>query len=104
MLHWLAKTDGSDGDFIKANKHPSGGNCFVLATPGGKKLAGGNGSHGAEAALQEGLLQWEKLSEAERKALPPGKEFQPPEAGRCAPPPGSLVVATFVRNLKRDDH
>jgi hypothetical protein len=103
MLSWLAKTDGADGEFIKANRHPSGGNCFVLTTASGKKLAGGNGTHGAEAALQEGLRQWEKLPEAERKALPVGKGFQSPEALRCTPPPGGLVVATFVRNLKRDD-
>jgi hypothetical protein len=103
MLAWLAKTDGADGEFIKANRHPSGGNCFVLATASGQKLAGGNGSGGAEAALKEGLKEWEKLSTAERKALPPGKAFQPPEAARCSPPPGSLVVATFVRNLKRGE-
>ena len=35
MLYWLAKTDGADGEFIKANRHPSGGNCFVLTTPSG---------------------------------------------------------------------
>jgi hypothetical protein len=103
MLSWLAKTDGAGGEFIKANRHPSGGNCFVLTTPGGTKLAGGNGSHGAEAALKQGLQQWQKLSEAERTALPAGKEFQPAEARRCAPPPGGLVVASFVRNLKRDE-
>jgi hypothetical protein len=103
MLSWLAKTDGAEGEFIKANRHPSGGNCFVLTTPSGKKLAGGNGGGGAEAALREGFVEWEKLSAADRKALPPGKAFQPPEAARCAPPPGSLVVATFVRNLKRDE-
>lgn len=102
MLGWLAKTDGADGEFIKANRHPSGGNCFVLTTPGGQKLAGGNGSSGAEAALKEGLKRWEKLSSEQRKVLPSGKAFQPPEAKRCTPPPGSLVVATFVRNLKRD--
>lgn len=102
MLSWLAKTDGADGKFIKANQHPSGGNCFVVTTPSGQKLAGGNGPQGAEAALQEGLKAWEKLSAAERKTLPDGKESHPPEAARCAPPPGGLVVATFVRNLKRD--
>ena len=103
MLGWLARTDGASGAFIKDNRHPSGGNCFVLTTPSGKKLAGGSGTHGAEAALREGFRAWAKLSQAERKALPPGKEFQPAEAVRCAPPPGGLVVATFVRNLKRDE-
>jgi hypothetical protein len=102
MLGWLARTDGVAGAFIKANRHPSGGNCFVLTTASGKKLAGGNGTHGAEAALQQGFREWAKLSQAERKALPAGKEFQPAEARRCAPPPGGLVVATFVRNLKRE--
>ncbi|MBM4069219.1 MAG: hypothetical protein FJ271_09780 [Planctomycetes bacterium] len=102
MLSWLAKTDGVAGAFIKANRHPSGGNCFVLTTPGGKKLAGGNGPQGAEHALKLGFEQWQKLSEAERKNLPPGQEIQPPEAKRCAPPPGGLIVATYVRNLKRD--
>lgn len=102
MLQWLAQTDGADGEFIESNRHPSGGNCFVLTTPGGRKLAGGNGSHGAEAALKEGFQAWEQLPEADRKALPRGNPFQPPEVARCRPPPGSLVVATFVRNLKRD--
>jgi hypothetical protein len=102
MLGWLARTDGAAGDFIKANRHPSGGNCFVLTTASGKKLAGGNGTHGAEAALQQGFREWVKLSQAERQALPAGKEFQPAEARRCAPPPDGLVVATFVRNLKRE--
>lgn len=102
MLSWLAKTDGEQGDFIEANRHASGGNCFVLTTPGGLKLAGGNGSGGAEAALKAGLAKWENLTEQQRKGLPAGKPFQPPEAARCTPPPGSLVVASFVRNLKRD--
>jgi hypothetical protein len=75
----------------------------VLTTPSGRKLAGGNGSHGAEAALKQGLAEWAKLSDAERRELPEGKELQPLEAKRYAPPPGSLVVASFVRNLKRDD-
>jgi hypothetical protein len=75
MLGWLARTDGSAGEFIKANRHPSGGNCFVLTTPGGRKLAGGGGSHGAEAVLQEGLRQWEKLSKEERVVLPLERSF-----------------------------
>jgi hypothetical protein len=103
MLYWLARTDGADGEFIKANRHPSGGNCFVLTTPSGQKLAGGNGTHGADAALQQGLAQWQKLTQEERTLLPAGKEHQPPEAKRCAPPSGGLVVASFVRNLKRDE-
>src|SRR4051794_32741124 len=102
MLRWIAKTDGSDGEFIKANRHPSGGNCFVLTTPGGKRLAGGNGGGGAHEALSAGLKNWQKLSEEERKALPPGKENKPPEAARCTPPPGGLILRTFARNLKRD--
>ena len=52
--------------------------------------------------MKQGLAAWEKLSQAERTALPEGKELQPLEAKRYAPPPGSLVVASFVRNLKRD--
>jgi hypothetical protein len=102
MLSWLAKTDGAGGEFIKANRHPSGGNCFVLATPGGRKLAGGNGGGGAEDALREGFREWEKLTPAQRRSLPAGTPETPPEAARCTPPPGGLVVASFVRNLKRD--
>src|SRR5262245_9655416 len=102
MLEWLAKTDGAGGEFIKANRHPSGGNCFVLTTPGGRKLAGGNGSGGAEAALREGFQAWEKLTPEEHKSLPPGAPATPPEAARCTPPAGGLVIASYVRNLKRD--
>src|SRR5947209_5133762 len=100
MLYWLQKTDGEDGAFIKANRHPSGGNCFVLATPGGRKLAGGSGPGGAGAALKEGLAKWKLLTEEERRALPAGKTVVPPEAQRCAPPPGGLVLHSYVRNLK----
>jgi hypothetical protein len=103
MLSWLAKTDGADGEFIKANRHPSGGNCFVLTTPDGKKLAGGNGSGGASSALSEGLAKWKLLSDEERRALPPGKSFVPPEAARCVPPEGGLVLKSYLRNLKWDD-
>jgi hypothetical protein len=73
----------------------------VLTTPGGKKLAGGNGSGGARAALAAGLTKWEELSDAERKELPPGKEVRPPEVERCTPPPGGLILRSHVRNLKR---
>jgi hypothetical protein len=100
MLRWLQKADGEDGAFIKANRHPSGGNCFVLATPGGKKLAGGNGSGGARAALKDGLAKWILLADKERRALPAGKAIVPPEAARCTPPPGGLVLRSYVRNLK----
>ena len=103
MLSWLAKTDGADGKFIKANRHPSGGNCFVLATPDGKKLAGGNGSGGAGEALAKGLAKWQQLSDAERRALPDGKTNVPPEATRCTPPPGGLILTSYPRNLKRDE-
>jgi len=102
MLYWLAKTDGQDGEFIKANRHPSGGNCFVLTTPSGKKLAGGNGGGGAREALNTGLKNWKLLTDEERKALPPGNEVKPPEADRCTPPPGGLILRSFVRNLKKD--
>src|SRR5262245_17637492 len=102
MLHWLRKTDGANGEFIKANSHPSGGNCFVLTTPSGQKLAGGNGSHGAQEALKKGLEQWQKLSPEERKALPAGEVIQPPEAARCTPPTGGLVLRSYIRSLKRD--
>ncbi|HKB36067.1 MAG TPA: hypothetical protein VKD72_06410 [Gemmataceae bacterium] len=103
MLNWLAKTDGAEGEFIKANRHPSGGNCFVLTTPGGQKLAGGNGSGGAREALTAGLAKWKQLTEEERKALPPGKEIRPPEAERCTPPPGGLILRSHVRNMKKND-
>lgn len=102
MLYWLQKTDGAGGEFIKANRHPSGGNCFVLTTPSGQKLAGGNGSGGAREALTKGLQQWNKLSAEQRKALPPGEVVKPPEADRCTPPPAGLVLRSYVRNLKRD--
>lgn len=101
MLHWLKRTDGEGGAFIKANQHPSGGNCFVLATPGGKKLAGGNGPGGAGAALKDGLAKWRSLPERERRALPEGKPVVPPEALRCAPPEGGLVLRSYVRGLKK---
>lgn len=101
MLYWLAKTDGADGEFIKANRHPSGGNCFVLTTPSGKKLAGGNGGGGAREAITSGLKQWKLLSDEERKALPVGKDVRPPEAERCTPPNGGLILRNFVRNLKK---
>src|SRR5947209_3591924 len=100
MLYWLGRTDGQDGAFLEANRHPSGGNCFVLTTPAGHKLAGGNGSGGANAALTAGLKGWKRLPEKERTALPPGQEVRPPEAGRCTPPPGGLILRSFVRNLK----
>jgi hypothetical protein len=103
MLHWLQKTDGENGAFIKANGHPSGGNCFVLATPGGQKLAGGNGPGGASAALKAGLAKWKLLADEERQALPAGKTVVPPEALRCPPPPGGLVLRSYVRNLKTSD-
>jgi hypothetical protein len=105
MLYWLAKTDGAGGAFIKANRHPSGGNCFVLTTPGGKKLAGGNGPGGAREALTAGLKNWEMLTAEERKVLPApsrGPHRGPPEADRCTPPPGGLILRSFVRNLKKD--
>src|SRR5262245_21725453 len=102
MLSWLARTDGADGAFIKAIRHPSGGNCFVLATPGGPKRAGGNGGGGAASALKEGLAKWKQLPEAERRALPAGKAAVPPEATRCTPPPGGLVLRSYLRNLKSD--
>src|SRR5262245_8020517 len=100
MLHWLKKADGEGGAFVKANQHPSGGTCFVLATPGGIKLAGGNGSGGASAALKEGLAKWSRLDDKERRSLPDGKPAVPPEAQRCTPPPGGLVLRSYVRNLK----
>lgn len=102
MLYWLKKTDGEDGEFIKANTHPSGGNCFVLTTPSGKKLAGGAGSGGAQATLTQGLEKWKQLSAEERQALPEGKEVTPPEAARCKPPVGGLVLRSAIRNLKAD--
>src|SRR5262249_59109051 len=94
------KTDGENGDFIKANRHPSGGNCFVLTTPGGQKLAGGNGSGGADAALKDGLARWKRLTDTERRALPAGKPVVPQETLRCTPPPAGLVLRSYVRNLK----
>src|SRR5438046_2306492 len=103
MLSWLQKTDGAHGEFIKANRHPSGGNCFVLTTPSGKKLAGGNGGGGAREALNTGLKNWKLLTEEERKALPSGKEVKPPEADRCTPPTGGLILRSFARNLKKDE-
>jgi hypothetical protein len=103
MLEWLATTDGAAGAFIKANQHPSGGNCFVLTTAGGQKLAGGNGPYGAEEALKKGLARWKDLPDANRKVLPSGKKVTPPEVERCTPPPGGLVLRCFVRNLKADD-
>jgi hypothetical protein len=42
------------------------------------------------------------MSAEERKALPAGIPHVPPEAARCTPPERGLVIATFVRNLKRD--
>src|SRR5204863_3637514 len=99
MLHWLAKTDGAGGDFIKANRHPSGGNCFVLTTPGGQKLAGGNGGSGASEALTKGLAKWKDLAEVDRKALPKGEPAVPPQAGLCQPPAGALVLKSYIRNL-----
>jgi hypothetical protein len=103
MLSWLAKTDGAGGAFIKANRHPSGGNCFVLTTPDGKKLAGGNGPGGAREALKAGLKNWETLTERQRKALPaPAAVARPLEADRCTPPRGGLILRTFARNLKKD--
>jgi hypothetical protein len=42
------------------------------------------------------------LTEEERKALPAGKEFRPPEADRCTPPPDGLILRSYVRNLKKD--
>jgi hypothetical protein len=90
MLSWLARTDGQGGAFIKANRHPSGGNCFVLTTPGGKKLAGGNGPGGAREALTAGLKNWKLLTDEERQALTaPAVAVRPPEADRCTPPPGA---------------
>jgi hypothetical protein len=104
MLYWLAKTDGAGGEFIKANRHPSGGNCFVLTTPGGKKLAGGNGPGGARAALTAGLKSWDLLTAEQRKALPAAAAVaRPPEAARCTPPRGGLILRSFARNLKKDD-
>jgi hypothetical protein len=102
MLHWLAKTDGADGEFIRANQHPSGGNCFVLATPAGSKLAGGNGGGGAQEALTKGLAAWDELGESEQRALPAGEPASPEEAARCAPPREGLILAAHIRNLKRD--
>ncbi len=102
-MGWLRKTDGADGAFFKANTHPSGGTCFVLTTPSGKKLAGGNGPSGAREALTAGLKKWQELTEEERKELPPGKEVKSPEAERCTPPPGGLILRSFVRNLKKND-
>src|SRR5262245_6907322 len=73
VLRWIRQTDGEDGAFLKRNGHPSGGTCFVLTTPGGKKLAGGNGPDGARAALKDGLAKWKALDDKERRALPDGK-------------------------------
>jgi hypothetical protein len=103
MLYWIAKTDGQAGEFIKNNRHPSGGNCFVLTTPSGQKLAGGNGGGGAHQALKSGLEKWKELTADERKALPQGESAQPPEAQRCTPPVGGLVLTSYIRNLKRDE-
>ncbi len=102
MLEWLAKTDGQDGEFIKANRHPSGGNCFVLTTPSGKKLAGGNGPAGAEYALTRGLAEWNKLSAADRTALPEGAPFAAPQAALCQPPAGGLILKSYIRSLKQN--
>lgn len=102
MLSWLMKTDGQNGEFIKANRHPSGGNCFVLTTPGGKKLAGGNGSGGASDALTRGLAEWKKLSDEERRALPKGITAVPLQAAICRLPAGGLILKSYIRNLKLD--
>src|SRR5262249_59432799 len=98
MLYWLAKTDGAAGAFIQANRHPSGGTCFVLTTPSGKKLAGGNGGGGARAALTAGVKTWKMLTDQERKAPPPGKEGKPPEGDRCTPPPGGPLLPSLLPN------
>lgn len=102
MFQWLAKTDGADGEFLKTNRHPSGGNCFVLTTASGQKLAGGSGMGGAREALNLGLKKWQTLSPEQKKALPTGTEVKPPEVERCTPPPGGLILRSFVRNLKKD--
>lgn len=102
MLHWIAKTDGENGAFIRANTHPSGGNCFVLTTPSGKKLAGGNGGGGAAEALAKGLAEWKKMPQAERKLLPKGAVAELPEALRCTPPAGGLILKSYIRNLRWD--
>jgi hypothetical protein len=102
MLQWLAKSDGQGGAFIKANTHPSGGNCFVLTTPGGAKLAGGNGSGGAAEALRKGLEKWRDLPDAERRALPEGAAAAPEQAALCRPPAGALVLKSYIRNLRFD--
>jgi hypothetical protein len=99
---WLARTDGEDGDFIKTSRRTTEGHCFVLITPSGQKLAeGGPRSADALAAIKAGLNKWKNLTEEERKALPAGKEFRPPEVDRCTPPPGGLILRSFVRNLKK---
>jgi len=102
MLNWLAKTDGEDGAFIKVNCHPSGGNCFVLTTPSGVKLAGGNGSGGAAEALTRGLKEWQRLSAEDKTKLPKGQATMPPEADLCKPPAGGLIVKSYLRNLTWD--
>lgn len=102
MIKWLGQTDGEDGAFIAANTHASGGNCFVLTTPSGKKLAGGNGPSGATQALARGLKEWGRLSRPERVALPVGKPKVPAEASLCTPPAEGLILKSYIRSLKRD--
>jgi hypothetical protein len=102
MARWLAKTDGAGGDFIKDNWDPDHPKPFVLTTASGKKLGEGDGSQGPENALRAGFTEWNRLSTAEHTALPAGKEIHPPQVSRCSPPPDGLVVAVFVRQLKRD--
>lgn len=102
MQQWIALTDGAEGQFIKQNTHPSGGNCFVLATPGGMKLAGAGGPDGATAVLTSGLDRWRQMRKAERSALPAGKPFLPGEVARCVPPLGALILHGYTRNVKLD--
>ena|GEM_PF-1714938 len=73
-------------------------NGFVIATPGGKRLVC------CSAAVEDGLEKWEALGEAERRPgavrveeLPEG--FDPEH---LEPPPGAIVLETYVRGIERD--
>ncbi len=97
------KLDGSDGKFAGPLHMAANSECQMV-TADGRVLARTTGLGQAGVVLRDGLKKWQELPENDRKrgatTVTPIKERS--LLAPLPPPPGGLVLAVHMRNLKRD--